>query len=142
MYGICSGSFRRGHGQSHAVPDDDCTCGIRGLTNLGELLAYRGAKGIRGWSDACHVIGQVELFGRTSGPACDDPPSTLRAAEAEVAGYLFVPRPLWSGAELLEQNYPRVRVRRVETLAPERPEVLAAELGAAELARLHAALFG
>src|SRR3954453_23784457 len=53
--------------RGHRPPSDDCRCGVRGVTDLRELLTYSGTTGTS-WLDEHHVIGQVELSGRITSP--------------------------------------------------------------------------
>jgi hypothetical protein len=108
----------------HRRPARDCTCGLRGLTDVRELLGYSfGRHQTAGetprWSDQCDILGQVELSGVILGPwrYDHDPPSTLRAERAVVGRHLYLARPLRRMTPLLAFRYPASTVHEVEHLA-------------------------
>ena len=98
------------------APGDDCICGVRGVTDIAELLAY-GQKRMqpRPWWDRPFVIGRVVLSGRLAGPSRwdDDPPSTLRASYGRLGDLLYVPRQLWARIPDVRRTFPGVDVRQV-----------------------------
>jgi hypothetical protein len=143
------GALGRPDQMPHESPGVDCNCGVRGLLDLRELLAYgRGY----GFHDRNYVVGLAELGGRLLGPARrdDDTASTVRASWGRVGERLFFPRPLWGHIAAFEQSHPWSSGVRVETLA-DVPAVVEATLPAVlarvpsadrERADLYRALFG
>lgn len=77
--------------EDHEVPDRDCTCGLRGITDLGELLRAvedrSFAESRKSILDESGVVGKVTLFGRLLpgvNMPVDDPVTTVRASEAQL----------------------------------------------------------
>ena len=92
----------------HDAPAEACFCGLRGVVDLGELLARIGEAG------TVAAIARVRLFGRML-EGCDvpddDPPTTLRAERAELLELHLAPQ-LTSRSGAVADKYPRVPVYR------------------------------
>ena len=92
----------------HEAPAVGCYCGLRGVQDLGELLAR-----IEGPGTAA-AIGRVRLSGKmlegVDIPA-DDPPTTLRAERAELLQIHLAP-PLTSRSAAVADRYPSAEVYR------------------------------
>ncbi len=100
-----------------AAPGEGCLCGVYGVRDLRELMAFHTPKGST-WSDAGHVIGQVELSGTIlEANTWFDPPSTLRASRGRVTGSVYFPRPSWPEVKRFKALHPWVTVHRVESLS-------------------------
>lgn len=95
----------------HRAPERGCNCGVRGLTDLGELLAHRWFRE----PGPATVLGTVTLSGRLLGLAVhdDDPPSMIRAEHGRLGDRLYVPRQLWARIPDLKRTFPHVDVHQV-----------------------------
>lgn len=124
----------------HAVPGDNCHCGIRGDTELLGLFTYGLAMKLAAtalttvgvqhsmtgdpWRDDVVVIGEVELSGRLRPRRNDDTATTVRAERGRVGRKVFFARPLWPFADSFQRAHPwstAVRVERLHDLVDQPP---------------------
>jgi hypothetical protein len=83
----------------HAAPDEACTCGLRAVVKLSELLSAVSTRHLAGESETvlerCGVVARVSLSGRVFDGVempTDDPLTTLRAERAQIVDLHLAPR--------------------------------------------------